>query len=247
MDRKELKKMIYESVLYHLNEWGEGATTRSKSSSIEDEALTLSKPHLLARFEYRDADSCRLEKVQKNNPDVKFSTNEWGDILFVEGDLRIFGGMEFFPYDASVQEVYVPKTVQRLEKNTFYGLNNLKTLHFSPNCAVIPKECCGHCSALETVIIPEGVKKISSYAFVGCSKLKSIRIPESMHIIEDCAFYGCENLTEIWLPKKFQPMTGFTLKFSYGAFDGCGWEGATSYFSCTEKGRKHIENLIKYY
>ena len=42
-----------------------------------------------------------------------------------------------------------------------------------------------NCSSLESVIIPESVKKIGNEAFEGCTSLKSIIIPESVKKIGD--------------------------------------------------------------
>ena len=45
--------------------------------------------------------------------------------------------------------------------------------------------------------IPDGVKKISSYAFAGAEQLTHIRIPQSVNVLDQFAPSGCKNLKEI--------------------------------------------------
>ena len=50
-------------------------------------------------------------------------------------------------------------------------------------------------SAVEAVILPDGLECIGWFAFSGCRNLKSITIPTSVRSIEYGAFDGCPSLT----------------------------------------------------
>lgn len=52
-------------------------------------------------------------------------------------------------------------------------------------------------SLVTDLVIPNGIKSISEYAFVGCSSLKSVTIPESLSYIGNMAFYNCTGLERI--------------------------------------------------
>ena len=54
---------------------------------------------------------------------------------------------------------------------------------------------------LQTIILPNSVKKISYKAFYGCSLLETIRIPDGLTTIDDYAFYKCRRLNSILLPE----------------------------------------------
>ena len=51
-----------------------------------------------------------------------------------------------------------------------------------------------------SVIIPAGVKAISSVAFIDCNQLQSVIVPEGVNQIEPGAFINCESLNSIDLP-----------------------------------------------
>jgi len=87
------------------------------------------------------------------------------------------------------------------------------------------------------LVIPEGVTKIGSKAFMGCTSLIDITIPNSVKTIGNDAFRGCTSLKNVVIPnsveyiswRAFQNCTslesvtlGNSLNYIYGnAFQGC--------------------------
>ncbi|MBQ8341298.1 MAG: leucine-rich repeat protein, partial [Clostridia bacterium] len=71
---------------------------------------------------------------------------------------------------------------------------------------------------IETVIIPEGVKAIRSYAFANLTKLTKVVLPSTLELIDFGAFYGCTSLMEV---------EGIEhVKFiNRGAFENCSLRG----------------------
>ena len=57
---------------------------------------------------------------------------------------------------------------------------------------------------IQEVTVPEGIKKICSWAFHRCSSLKKISLPHTLEKIEYCAFCECTSLTEIELPESLK-------------------------------------------
>lgn len=55
-------------------------------------------------------------------------------------------------------------------------------------------------SAIESVILSEGLTRIGQRAFSGCAKLKSINLPNSTISIGKYAFWNCKGLTSIIIP-----------------------------------------------
>ena len=80
-----------------------------------------------------------------------------------------------------------------------------------------------HCSALKSVILPDGITSIGTSAFEGCTGFTSIEIPGSVTSIGKSAFGGCTGLAQIKLP-----FVGATLNGNENTHFG--WIfGATSY------------------
>ena len=68
---------------------------------------------------------------------------------------------------------------------------------------------------LETVSLPDSLKKIDDCAFWDCSNLKSIDIPKNVTEIGDSAFVCCSSIEEIEIPEKVETIGS-------GAFAGMG-------------------------
>jgi hypothetical protein len=49
-------------------------------------------------------------------------------------------------------------------------------------------------------IIPNSVKSIGDYAFVGSTSLVSVTIPDSVTSIGECSFVWCDSLTSVTIP-----------------------------------------------
>lgn len=56
-------------------------------------------------------------------------------------------------------------------------------------------------SALETVILPDGLEEIGMSAFAFCDQLQFVNLPDSLIKIDNSAFWSCKKLTEIRIPE----------------------------------------------
>ena len=75
-------------------------------------------------------------------------------------------------------------------------------------------------NTITKVIIPEGVKKINSYAFANLTALEEIVLPSTMESIEYGAFYGCSSLQKI----TFSGENNLFI-INQSAFEGCDLQG----------------------
>ena len=66
----------------------------------------------------------------------------------------------------------MPKTLKRIDWDTFGG-----------------------CTSLKELVLPDGLKSIGNHSFSGCSSLESLIIPESVTYMCQFIFEGCPNLT----------------------------------------------------
>lgn len=56
------------------------------------------------------------------------------------------------------------------------------------------------CTALKSIVVPSSVKKIGSFAFNGCTSLTDVTILDGVTHINGCAFGDCTNLKSIKIP-----------------------------------------------
>ena len=115
------------------------------------------------------------------------------DFLIKDGVLKRYLGEE--------EKVIIPDGVKKIGYRAFCPKNNDEDF-WKGNGNV------------KTVIIPEGVIEIESFAFVNCHKLEEVSMPDSVQIIHDDAFKWCENLHNILLSKNLK-------KIGNRAFEGC--------------------------
>ena len=71
-----------------------------------------------------------------------------------------------------------------------------------------------NCWHLKSVSIPEGVTEIRSQAFDGCMSLESVSIPDTVEIIGHEAFAECSSLRSVDIPDTVKTI-------GYNAFCGC--------------------------
>ena len=69
-------------------------------------------------------------------------------------------------------------------------------------------------SEVQTVVIPDSVTSIGSYAFCDCYRLTSVNIGKNVTSIGNGAFYDCNSLTQVIIPN------GVTILGHY-VFSGC--------------------------
>ncbi|MBU5461982.1 leucine-rich repeat protein [Lachnoclostridium sp. MSJ-17] len=143
-------------------------------------------------------------------------------------------------------EIVIPSSVNYIEELSFTNCEKLSTFYVSSNNPYFCS-CDGllynksssellYCpTAKTTVTIPEGVKKISRFAFHE-SKICSVVLPDSLDTIDYCSFRDCKYLQNIKFPNSITYIDGY-------AFAGCaGLTSVTISDSVTSIGKNAFSN-----
>lgn len=98
----------------------------------------------------------------------------------------------------NVKHLVIPASVGTANKDINgdgpLTLSNVSYVEFASGTTVIPPYICatpGNSSSILSVVIPDGVTKISDYAFYSCGNIKRITIPETVREIERNVFENC--------------------------------------------------------
>lgn len=139
-----------------------------------------------------------------------------------------------FEYCKNLTSIVIPESTTQIGSSVFTGCTNLTNLVFNAqnlnSCSalrslpiqtlvigekvtVIPNSAFNSNQKLNSITIPNSVKRIGSRAFVDCTNLTDVIIGDSVRIIGHNAFSGCTNLKNVTL--------GTNVSFiNYRAFSG---------------------------
>ena len=106
----------------------------------------------------------------------------------------------------TIEKVFIPASVTRIEDKAFAGCKNLKEIVFESRSGadikkiLICEEVFRGCDSLEKVRIPSFVTGLEGSAFYECGSLKEVYIEDGVEEIADSAFTYCPKLTDLRLP-----------------------------------------------
>lgn len=116
---------------------------------------------------------------------------------------------------AGCSEVVVPEGTEELASDVFRG------------------------SPLESIVLPESLKKIGSNTFSYCSKLKEIAIPEGVTEIYHSVFSNCTQLSAVQLPKSLT-------KIGMNVFSNCNNLRRVIVLSDSLEARKYLDATLPF-
>lgn len=199
--------------------------------------MEVTLPTSLQYLDCRCFESCALKRIDLSNTMIKsiepacFSNCKSLEEVILPEDLHSIG-WEAFNGCSQLAKFNVPEGVELIEK---FAFANTKWLNDQTSDVYIGKIFYKYKSNQSNVVIKEGTKSISPYAFcnlryegepAGYSNnynyaLKSVTIPEGITDIPECCFYLCSNLSEIKFPSTITNL--LYDNFGRGALDETKW------------------------
>ncbi len=174
--------------------------------------------------DYQNSDACKWCGGHKA---LKYELSENGSFYTVTGigsfsgaltvpsehdgkPVRVISG-EAFKNCKSLTKITLPGSIIEIGKDAFNGCTGLTEVHINDiskwcniefdgtdaNPLKYAKKLYLNGEAVTELEIPEGVTKISAYAFCNCTDITLIKLPASLNSIHSLAIYGCTALAEI--------------------------------------------------
>ena len=199
---------------------GEGYSVQGIENAIEGEVVIPmqynNKPITSATFtSYKSITEVVLPNTITQIPDKCFQNCTLLEKVNFHNQLLTIGNQAF--NNTAIKEVKLPASVNSLGQEVFYKCTQLINLEFAENGSLteISSDAFWQCSALTSVVIPEGITKIVSCSFQSCTKLTQVSLPNSLIELGLGSFLYCSKLTSIRLPENLQSIGAY-------AFDGAG-------------------------
>lgn len=138
-----------------------------------------------------------LEEIQVSKDNTTYQSED--GILYTKGKKELIA----YPKSKKAETYIMPSKVEKIDDNNdvLMNLKYLKNLTFSKNLKTIP-ECSN--SSMESVVLPDQLKRIEESTFLGCKNLKKVTFGKNVTYIGDGAFAQCKALKTIKLPKNLK-------------------------------------------
>ncbi len=134
----------------------------------------------------------------------------------IPNSVTSIGGSVFY-YCSSLTSVTIPNSVTSIGSSAFYGTawynNQPDGLVYAGLVAYKYK---GTMPSGTSIVLKEGTKGITGYAFYDCSGLTSVTIPNSVTSIGYKAFYDCTGLTSVTIPNSVTSIGDWAFGFCRG-------------------------------
>lgn len=103
-----------------------------------------------------------------------------------------------FRWCVNLSNLGISSNVKRIGPDCFRNCTNLRNFHVPTNLSVISAGAF-RASGLMSIVLPEGLQEIGSYAFEGCKALAAVSFPKSLKKIGKEAFANCWALKSVLL------------------------------------------------
>ena len=221
-------KWNYFEITYNLN-GGVNNENNPTSYSIDDDNITLLAPtkegYEFVGWKYNDE---FIDEINANTIDDITLEAVWSSYKYaIKQDSNGNKYASIIDFDDSIAEVHLPSEVvvdsesipvKEIGSRAFEDNTTIISIIIPDSVTIIGSYAFLYCSNLTTVTFGENsqLTTIGSYAFYNCSSLTSIVIPNSVTTIGEWAFTSCSNLTTVTIGENSQ-----LTSIGDSAFNGC--------------------------
>ena len=159
-------------------------------------------------------------------PEAKIDVyyEKWKDSDYISNILPKPNDNDIIYYGSKLTTITSKEHTVNNNNVTYYKISDIAN-------KTLPSEYFTEQKNITTVILGDGITKISENAFKNCKNLKYIYLSDSISELNNQCFYGCEKLTRIHIPssvKKYTPVTKPVVNISPTTYAGSVTLGGSS-------------------
>lgn len=118
--------------------------------------------------------------------------------------------------DVNTKTITIPASVVKIDKSVFTGYKYIETVNFAANSKLteLGDYAFKDCTALKTIVLPEGVTTLGNRAFGNCTSLTEFKIPST--VTSGSEIFGTKNsVTKVVFAKGMVTVPQQILKYAY--------------------------------
>ena len=194
---KKLTKVILPSTIEKIDELAFEGCTALKEINIPEGVKTISSR---AFYQCKSLENITLPQNLEKIDTMAFRECESLKEIKFPSKIKEIGQYAF--YGTGLESIEIPASIDTLQNGVFYA-SKLKNVVIPANIKTIEMNAFEYCKYLEKVEI-KGAEKIGYSAFCECDSLKEVKLPETLKTIENYAFLGDENLEKVYFGKSVE-------------------------------------------
>ena len=194
--------------------------------SIDDEAFegcyylkTVKLPAKLYNVGKRVFANCRNLQAVENMEAAMIGEDVFADCPSLAKDMSVLNNATSIPErfaegNLSLTNFVVPATVEKIERQAFYGCKELSVVDFSQatNLKVIEANAFANTGVRE-IVLPASLTKLEREVFAGCRYLTSVTFTDSnIKLLPAETFSDCVNLTTVQLSNSLRAIGSYAFK-----------------------------------
>ena len=194
--------------------------------SIDDEAFegcyylkTVKLPAKLYNVGKRVFANCRKLQAVENMEAAMIGEDVFADCPSLAKDMSVLNNATSIPErfaegNLSLTNFVVPATVEKIERQAFYGCKELSVVDFSQatNLKVIEANAFANTGVRE-IVLPASLTKLEREVFAGCRYLTSVTFTDSnIKLLPAETFSDCVNLTTVQLSSSLRAIGSYAFK-----------------------------------
>ena len=120
---------------------------------------------------------------------------------------------EVIAYNGTATKILIADTynglpVRNIYQEAFYNIDSITSVVIPDSVTTIGSYAFAYCTSLTSVVIGDSVTTIGDHAFYDCDRLTSVVIPDSVTSISKWAFGDCNSLTSVVIPDSVTSIGG---------------------------------------